>query len=203
MNIQKFSVYLRQKRIENALSQGQLADLLMVSKTTISKWENAVCYPDRELFSDIAAVLHIPEKELLTLRNGEECSVKDARFVGTLVKEALNDVSVLSCLHPDSVGLQESVRLGGRLVRFATVIRFSSDDPELPEKLSKALCEDAYIEMEGYADKGAYRHYCICKDAVFSYAPGNYSEAENVKAGLQKRFLIPNKRLNVFTEEKK
>ena len=106
MNIRKFSAYLRQKRIENALSQGQLADLLLVSKTTVSKWENAVCYPDRELFSDIAAALHIPEKELLTLRNGEEPFAGDARFTGTLVKEALSDVSVLSFVQCDSVGLQ-------------------------------------------------------------------------------------------------
>ena len=88
-------------------------------------------------------------------------------------------------------------------MHYATVISFSSDDPFLPEKLSEALCKDAYIEMEGYAGEGAYRHYCVCPDAVFSYAPGDYAEAGKIKEELQKRFLIPDKRLCVLSEERK
>ena len=61
-----FGIFLRQKRIENKLTQKQLADLLFVSESTICKWEKNVSHPDISLLPKISEILNVTEHELIT-----------------------------------------------------------------------------------------------------------------------------------------
>ena len=48
------------------MTQKELAELLFVTESAVSKWERGVSYPDISLVSDICGVLEITEHELVT-----------------------------------------------------------------------------------------------------------------------------------------
>lgn len=61
-----FGGFLKQKRIEKSLTQKELAKLLFVSESTISKWEKDVAHPDITLLPKLSEVLDVSEHELIT-----------------------------------------------------------------------------------------------------------------------------------------
>lgn len=67
---------IKTRRKEKGLSQKQLAKLLLVSDTTISKWETGVNLPDVLILKRIAEVLNIPLTEFLEV--DDKASVDDA-----------------------------------------------------------------------------------------------------------------------------
>ena len=65
MNID-FGEFLKQKRQEKNLTQKQLAKILFVSESTISKWEKGVARPDITLLPILCETLDVTEHELIT-----------------------------------------------------------------------------------------------------------------------------------------
>lgn len=63
---------IRKRRIELKLSQKQLADLVGVQPTTISRWETGSGYPDQGTISKVATELGITVNDLLGLEDEEE-----------------------------------------------------------------------------------------------------------------------------------
>ncbi|MCH1981139.1 helix-turn-helix domain-containing protein [Ruminococcus sp. OA3] len=61
-----FGKFIIKKRKEKGLTQKELAELLFVTESAVSKWERGVSYPDISLVSDICEVLGITEHELVT-----------------------------------------------------------------------------------------------------------------------------------------
>ena len=61
----RFGSYIRESRIKKNYTQQELADLLFVDVSTVSKWERGVSYPDITLVPDICRVLEISEHELI------------------------------------------------------------------------------------------------------------------------------------------
>ncbi len=61
-----FGSFLRQKRQEKNLTQKQLAKLLFVSESAISKWEKDVAHPDITLLPRLSEILGVSEHELIT-----------------------------------------------------------------------------------------------------------------------------------------
>ena len=64
-----FGAFIKSKRTEKNYSQKELADLLFVTETAVSKWERGISYPDITLISDICRVLDISEHEFVTASN--------------------------------------------------------------------------------------------------------------------------------------
>ena len=54
-----FAETLRKLRTKKGLSQNQLASLMFVNKTTISKWENGIHLPDAAMITRLAKVLDV------------------------------------------------------------------------------------------------------------------------------------------------
>lgn len=67
-----FGLFIAEKRKEKNLTQAELAQMLFVTKTAVSKWERGVTYPDITLISDICSVLDVGEHELITEGNNGE-----------------------------------------------------------------------------------------------------------------------------------
>ena len=67
-----FGLFIAEKRKEKNLTQAELAQMLFVTKTAVSKWERGVTYPDITLISDICSVLDVDEHELITEGNNGE-----------------------------------------------------------------------------------------------------------------------------------
>ena len=61
-----FGSFIKIKRTEKNYSQKDLAEMLFVTESAVSKWERGISYPDITLISDICRVLDISEHELIT-----------------------------------------------------------------------------------------------------------------------------------------
>ena len=72
MNKIKFGAYIKEARINKNYTQQELADLLFVDVSTVSKWERGVSYPDITLVPDICRVLDVSEHELIESSNDDE-----------------------------------------------------------------------------------------------------------------------------------
>ena len=71
MNKVKFGAYIKESRLSKKYTQQDLADLLFVDVSTVSKWERGVSYPDITLVPDICRVLDISEHELIASSRDE------------------------------------------------------------------------------------------------------------------------------------
>lgn len=71
-----FGSFLKQKRSERNLTQKELAKMLIISESVVSKWEKNVSYPDITMLPKLAEVLGVTEHELITAsidyQSGEE-----------------------------------------------------------------------------------------------------------------------------------
>lgn len=125
-----FAKFIRRKREENNLTQKEMAAQLFVTESAVSKWERGVSYPDISLVSQICAVLHISEHELITASEDldQKRMEKQARSWVRMVKGysvsmlVIYAVSLVTCL---IVNLAVEHRLswfflvlGGELVAF-------------------------------------------------------------------------------------
>lgn len=61
-----FGTFLKEKRQEKKLTQKQLADILFVTESSVSKWEKDVARPDISLLPKLAQTLGVTEHELIT-----------------------------------------------------------------------------------------------------------------------------------------
>ena len=61
-----FGSFIKIKRTEKNYSQKDLAEMLFVTESAVSKWERGISYPDITLISDICRVLGVSEHELIT-----------------------------------------------------------------------------------------------------------------------------------------
>ncbi len=61
---------IRTLRTDRGLSQQQLADLMFVTRKTISNWESGNRMPDVAMLSCLAGVLHVKTHELLDVISG-------------------------------------------------------------------------------------------------------------------------------------
>ena len=61
-----FGAFLKSKRQEKKLTQKELAKLLIVSESAVSKWEKDVAHPDITLLPKLSEILGVSEHELIT-----------------------------------------------------------------------------------------------------------------------------------------
>ena len=72
MEKKKFGQFIKDSRIKKGLTQKDLADMLFIDVSAVSKWERGVSYPDITLISGICKSLDISEKELIESSNDSE-----------------------------------------------------------------------------------------------------------------------------------
>ncbi len=72
MDKTKFGTFIKNSRVKKNYTQKQLADLLYIDVTAVSKWERGVSYPDITLVPEICKVLDINEHELIQSSNDTE-----------------------------------------------------------------------------------------------------------------------------------
>ena len=61
-----FGKFLRERRQDKGLTQKELAKLLFVSESAVSKWESDVAHPDISLLPKLSHILGVSEHELIT-----------------------------------------------------------------------------------------------------------------------------------------
>lgn len=72
MDKNKFGNFIKEKRLEQKLTQKELADKLMIDVTAVSKWERGINFPDITMIPDICSCLGVNEHELIESSNDTE-----------------------------------------------------------------------------------------------------------------------------------
>lgn len=68
MNQEKMGLFISKLRKENKLTQKDLADMLGIMDTSVSKWERGINAPDISYLTELSKIFHVTVNELL---NGE------------------------------------------------------------------------------------------------------------------------------------
>ena len=63
--LNKFAQRLKELRIENNISQNELAEMCNVQQSCISKWERGATLPDAEMIVVVCKALHVSADYLL------------------------------------------------------------------------------------------------------------------------------------------
>ena len=96
-------------------------------------------------------------------------------YSGLIIKESLKDEKILDYVKIKSVEIWQT----DNIPKYWTAITFESNDPEFPERLSKALSVGSditwYVDMSVDGIK-----YIVLKDNVLRYTIGNEEEKATV-----------------------
>lgn len=85
MDRQIFKEKLTFYRKAKGMTQRELAEILHVSSSTISKWENGEAFPDLDMLSTIAGIFQVPFDEFVgasNLKTKGDTAIKDKRSMG-------------------------------------------------------------------------------------------------------------------------
>ena len=91
----EFKDRLKQYRLDNNLTQDELADKLFVSRQAISKYETGRGYPSIDVLTELAKLMGISIDELLTR---EELVNETQRMTETLHKNKKNTLIMAVCV---------------------------------------------------------------------------------------------------------
>lgn len=100
----KIAENIYQRRKEKNLTQEELADFMMVTKASVSKWESAQSYPDILLLPKLATFFNITVDELIGYEpqlSTEQISKLYESYVNEITKENFHDVlkKIKSTIH--------------------------------------------------------------------------------------------------------
>lgn len=84
MNCEKIGILIKKLRLENNMTQKQLADKMTISDKTVSKWERGLGMPELSLLSSLSDIFNVDIKEMLTgtimTNNAVEGNMKNTKY---------------------------------------------------------------------------------------------------------------------------
>ena len=186
----KLSEKIIELRKHKGMTQEELATLCNVSRQSISKWEADIALPELEkllILSDTFGVsldvLVKDEMELNTVKEVHTCGdnalaqKKTEVYEGTLIKESIEDDSILDLLNVHKIELWNT---GGK-PKYWTVLYFSSAHADFPEQISKVLIADEARGGNWFVDfKAGNLKYVVFRNKVLKYQIGNTQEKATV-----------------------
>lgn len=158
---------IKQARIDQNMTQMQLADAMGVSYQAVSKWERGNSMPDISKLADLCAALHLSVNELLGI---ESPAVEKAMAQEELTMEELTEVAPV--LPPQTVmeqmeakrkemeqrlqnGLKQMFGPGSDFRKdVAGVVKIAVKSPESKQKKKKKLDLRRIADMAPFLDEG-------------------------------------------------
>ena len=118
MDLAKIGKFIKEMRKAKGLTQMQLAEKLMLSEKTISKWECGNGFPDATLILPLCKELDITANELLSGKTLKDNEYKDSAEQNIVTLQSINQKSTKLLLTSEIVVgvLAVVVLLGGVLV---------------------------------------------------------------------------------------
>lgn len=188
----KLSEKIIELRKANGMTQEELASICNVSRQSISKWEADIALPETEKLLLLGKVFHVSMdvllKDELTINEMKEVhscgdnAVQEKRrevYEGILIKESIEDDSILDLLHVHKVELWNT---GGK-PKYWTVLFFSSDRQDFPKRVSEVMTADPERGGNWFVDfKAGKRKYIVFKNLILTYHIGNQAEKSLVCA---------------------
>ncbi len=133
---------LRKARNESGMTQGQVAEKILVSRVTLSHWENGKSLPD------IASLINLSELYGISLDE--------------LVK---GDSKMTEKVRKDSKNAQSNIRLIGITAIFVTIVLVIYSISVIVGGGFRDFCENAVLWVLAGIGIAAYFAYCAQKEA--------------------------------------
>lgn len=147
----KLSEKISELRKANGMTQEDLAYLCNVSRQSISKWEADIALPETEKLLLLGKLFHVSmdvllkdELSLSVVQEVHSCGnnavheKKQETYEGVLIKESIENEEILDELHIHKLELWKT---GGN-PRYWTVLFFTTECPDFPNRLSQVLKSD-------------------------------------------------------------
>ena len=101
MDQQKIGTFLKELRKERNITQEQLADKMMVSRRTVSRWETGSNMPDLDILIDISEYYDVDLREILNGERKDEQMDKEMKETVLMVADFSNEekAEVMKRLH--------------------------------------------------------------------------------------------------------
>lgn len=187
----KLSEKIVELRKMKGMTQEELAAICNVSRQSISRWEADIALPEMEKLLLLGDTFHVSMdvllKDELVLNNVKEAHccgtdlVKEKKteiYEGLLIKESLDDDSIIDMMNVHKIELWN---MGGT-PKYWTVLSFTSDRKDFPERISKVMISDPAKGGNWFVDfKAGNVKYIVFKDMVLKYQIGNSREKEYVR----------------------
>ncbi len=172
------------------MTQEELASICNVSRQSISKWEADIALPELEKILLLSETFHISTdvllKDELTLSEVKEVhtcgsnAVQEKKaeiYEGTLIKESIEDDSVIDLLNIHKIELWNT---GGN-PKYWTVLFFTCDKKDFPEQIAKVMIVDPDRGGNWFVDfKAGNEKYIVFRNKVLKYHIGNQVEKDIV-----------------------
>ena len=168
------------------MTQEELATICNVSRQSISKWEADIALPELEKILLLGETFHISTdvllkdeltlsevKEVHTCGNNAVQEKKAEIYEGTLIKESIEDDSVIDLLNIHKIELWNT----GGTPKYWTVLFFTCDKKDFPEQVAKVMIADPNRGGNWFVDfKAGNEKYIVFRDKVLKYRIGNQVE---------------------------
>ena len=182
----KLSEKIVELRKASKMTQEELASKCNVSRQSISKWEADIALPELEKILLLGETFHISTdvllkdeltlsevKEVHTCGNNAVQEKKAEIYEGTLIKESIEDDSVIDLLNIHKIELWNT---GGN-PKYWTVLFFTCDKKDFPEQIAKVMIADPDRGGNWFVDfKAGNEKYIVFRDKVLKYRIGNLVE---------------------------
>lgn len=186
----KLSEKIIELRKAYGMTQEKLAEICGVSRQSISKWEADIALPETEKLLLLGEVFHVSMDVLLKdeMSLGEVKDVqccgnnavqkkKQEVYEGMLIKESVTDDSIIDYLNVHKIELWNT----GGSPKYWTVLFFTSDCIDFPEKISKVMMSDPDKGGNWFVDfKAGNVKYIVFRNKILKYQIGNLQEKEVV-----------------------
>nr|WP_294486931.1 helix-turn-helix transcriptional regulator [uncultured Anaerosporobacter sp.] len=186
----KLSDKIQLLRKKNGLSQENLAEICNVSRQSISKWEGDIALPDINKLIMLSNTFQVSVdvlikddlviddiKEIHTCGAGSSSGENNSIYEGLLIKESIDDESILDFLSINKVEIWKT----DNLPRYWTAIYFTSSNHDFPDKVSRVMISDDNKGGNWFVDfKACNKKYIVFRNKVLQYTIGNSTEREQV-----------------------
>ena len=190
--MKKINLRIAELRHKKKITQQELADIVGVSFQTISKWENGGAMPDITYLPILAEYFGVsvdqlmgivPLNEVHSCGDNALCEKKPEIYEGVLIKESVTDDSIIDLLKVHKIELWNT----GGTPKYWTVLFFTSDKKDFPERISRVLLVDPDRGGNWFVDfKAGNEKYIVFKDKVLKYQIGNQTEKDRVQEECRK-----------------
>ena len=187
-----FAEKLKENRLRLNLTQEMLADMLSVTKATVSKWETSQSYPDLDTLPKLADIFSVSTDELLDYHpDGQKAEVSPTYTV-TLCETFLRYRDVYNSDRYNKIRSVNYVRsFDENQNEFAEFhVNLDFRNPDVYAEIQKKMDDDEYIDsVETHADGKNY-HIWITKDELLRFQTGNRAEIKAATKRLIEKGII-------------
>ena len=95
MDINKFGLFIKKLRVDNGLTQEELAQKIPIDRTAVSKWERGVTMPDSSSLLRLSKIFNVTINDLL---NGDYVNKNDEKVIVNLYETNYKNKKIIKII---------------------------------------------------------------------------------------------------------